>query len=227
MGTPPEGAVKMAESDGNDGRDATNTAEVDSKVAIETDNSDGQTVYNQYWKHARHVENQIWSYTRIWAVVLTGIFTIVGSDLPTTAQAGAAFFGVLLSFLGLFMVYTLRIPFIAFTLKSEALAIDQFGIGTQYTRFINDWVTVDDDGDITSVDYSDDKGVDVPDILVGVYAVVMGAMLYLFCDFVGYGAVGSIVAVSTTLLLLLVYWFVMKAKHEATAERIVRDVLEN
>ncbi|WP_267641054.1 hypothetical protein [Haloarchaeobius amylolyticus] len=216
----------MSSDDDHDDVTRTNTPETDSRIAIETDKSNEQTVYNQYWKHARHVENQLWSYTRIWAVILTGIFTIVGSDLPTTAQAGAAFFGVLLSFLGLFMVYTLRIPFIAFTLKSEALAIDQFDLDTEYTRFINDWVTVDDDGDITTVDFSDDKGIDVPDILVGIYTLVMGAMLYLFCDFVGYRTAGMVVAAATTVVILLVYWFVMKTRHEATAERVVRDVVE-
>lgn len=116
-------------------------------VDVANDDGNLQTVYEQYWQHARHVENQLWSFTRIWAVVLTAILTIVGTNLPVPAPSCSDSS----SLMGLFMVSTLRVPFLAFTVKSEAIVVDEFDVDISYTRFINDWVEFDGDGDVVEV----------------------------------------------------------------------------
>ncbi|WP_257298614.1 hypothetical protein [Haloarchaeobius sp. FL176] len=160
------------------------------------DDEDGdilRDVYEQYWLHARHVENQVWSYTRMWALVLTGIFTIVGTDLPDDAKAAAALFGALLSLLGFFVVYSLRVPFLAFALRTEALAIREFGLDPGYRRFFEN-----------GLDFRDEKGIDIPEILMLVYGTVAAGMVffatYTWLGFVA--ALGTAFAVAVVLFLL-------------------------
>jgi hypothetical protein len=101
-------------------------------------------VYKQYWEHARHAENQLWNYTRIWALILTAIATILGSPIPRNAKIAATSFGMILSFLGLLLVYALRVSYVAFTYKSEVVAVNEMGLHPEYTRYIRDWTSDDD-----------------------------------------------------------------------------------
>ncbi|MFB6193619.1 MAG: hypothetical protein ABEI75_01015 [Halobaculum sp.] len=165
-----------------------------------------QDVYEQYWWHARHVENQIWSYTRIWAVVLTGIFAVVGSDLPSSAKAATALFGSLLSLLGFFVVYSLRIPFLAFALTSEVLAINEFGLPRQYRRFFK-----------RGVDFRSDKGIDLPDILLAVYGIVGVALLVAAGVLQGFSVAGA--AVGTVVGVGLAVGYFRRVRPKFTAEK--------
>ncbi|WP_256297151.1 hypothetical protein [Haloarchaeobius salinus] len=162
-------------------------------ISSDDDRDALQDVYEQYWWHARHVENQVWSYTRMWALVLTGIFTIVGTDLPDDAKGAAALFGALLSLLGFFVVYSLRVPFLAFALRTEVLAINEFGLDPGYRRFFE-----------SGLDFRDDKGIDIPEILMLVYGTVASGMLfvatYIWLGF--WPALPTAFAVVVVLLLL-------------------------
>ena len=108
---------------------------------LQVEQTDLAFLYQQYWEHARHAENQLWNYTRIWALVLTAIATILGSPLPRNAKIAATCFGILLSVLGLLLVYALRVSYVAFTYKSEVVAINEMGVHPEYTRYIRDWTT--------------------------------------------------------------------------------------
>ncbi|WP_178917059.1 hypothetical protein [Natronomonas gomsonensis] len=151
-----------------------------------------QDVYEQYWWHARHVENQVWSYTRVWALVLTAIFTITGTNLPDDAKATAALFGGLLSLLGFFIVYSLRVPFLAFALKSELIAINEFGLEPGYRRFFEN-----------GLDFREDKSIDIPEILMLIYGLVSVGLVFISVYiWVGYVAGFSISGILATTLVI-------------------------
>lgn len=111
---------------------------------VELEQTDFAFVYDQYWEHARHAEIQLWNYTRIWALILTAIVTVLGSSLPRDAKIGATLFGVLLSALGLLLVYALRVSYVSFVFKSEVVAVKEIGLGREYTRYIRDWTSDDE-----------------------------------------------------------------------------------
>lgn len=151
-----------------------------------------QDVYEQYWWHARHVENQVWSYTRVWALVLTAIFTITGTNLPDDAKATAALFGGLLSLLGFFIVYSLRVPFLAFALKSELIAINEFGLEPGYRRFFEN-----------GLDFREDKSIDIPEILMLIYGLVSVGLVFISVYiWIGYVAGFSISGILATTLVI-------------------------
>lgn len=195
-------------------------------IDIANDDGNHQTVYEQYWQHARHVENQLWSFTRIWAVVLTAILTIVGTNLPVPAQAGAVVFGFLLSLMGLFMVYTLRVPFLAFTIKSEAIVVNEFDVDISYTRFVNDWVEFDDDGEVVKVILGNDKGIDMPDILSFVYALVMGIMILIGFNLAGRLYVGVVLGSLTAFTVITAYRVYAQPIHETRVRELVGELFE-
>lgn len=170
-------------------------------VSDETATESYQDVYEQYWLHARHVENQVWSFTRIWALILTGIFTVVGSGLPNEAKAATAGFGAVLSLLGFFTVYSLRVPFLAFALTSEVIAINEFGLAPSYRRFFK-----------SGVDFRDDKGIDMPDILLFVYGVIAAALVYVAGGILGYQVVGAGGAGVVGVVLAFLYYGVVRSK---------------
>ncbi len=94
------------------------------------------TVYNQYWQHARHVENQLHSFVGFYVAIVGGalVFSAANGD-PERIAAGLFVF--LLSILGLLFNYNLRIPFIKFTLLSELIAIRELGLKDEYRRFFD------------------------------------------------------------------------------------------
>ncbi|MFC4359325.1 hypothetical protein ACFO0N_15380 [Halobium salinum] len=161
-------------------------------------------VYEQYWLHARHVENQMWSDTRIWALVLTGLFTVIGSNLPRTAKASVALFGVVLSVLGFFLVYSLRLPFLAFALSSEAFAINELDLPRKYWRFFR-----------SGSDSEAEKTLDMPHVLLLVYGFVSVLLLVVASGLYGETAVGVGVGGLLGVVLFGLYSRVVSPKFEA------------
>lgn len=152
-----------------------------------------QTVYEQYWKHARHVEEEMWSFTRIWALILTAIFTILGTDLPTGAKVSAALFGALLSMLGFFIVYTLRIPFLDFFLTTEIIAKNEFELSDEYRRLG------------THSDFRINKRFDIPDVLVAIYLIVASIMISSAGIIAGQTILGIGLGILMGLTLFVIY----------------------
>lgn len=94
-----------------------------------------QAVYDQYWDHARHNEDQMWSYTRIWALILSGIFGALGAvEVSVNTKIGLALFGGLLSTLGFALVYTIRKPFLIYFWTADLIATEEFDIPSEYRR---------------------------------------------------------------------------------------------
>jgi hypothetical protein len=150
------------------------------------------SLYDQYYEHVRHIENEMWAFARIWAIIITGVFTIIGTDLPTAAKLGAAFFGALLSVFGFLTVYALRIPFLDYYLTTDLIARDEFGMEARYRRFPDD------------PDARLDKLFEVHELLVAVYVLVTGLMVMsagVLLDRPRAGVVGGTVAVG------LLVWF--------------------
>ncbi|OIB57726.1 hypothetical protein [Natrialba sp. SSL1] len=170
-----------------------------------------EIVYDQYWNHVRHVEEEMWAYTRIWALIITAVFTVLGSSIPIEAKLGAAFFGVVMSVLGFFIVYLLRVPFLDFFLTTELIAKNDFELPASHRRT----------DDIT--DFRIDKGVDIPDVLVIVYATVTGVLIAsggVLVDqtHLGLGA-GTVVTVS----LLIVYRRHIVPKYKETVSDLLKS----
>lgn len=173
-----------------------------------------QTVYDQYWTHIRHVEDEMWSFTRIWAVVITAIFGILGTELPTAAKIGTAGFGILLSVLGFFVVYTLRVPFFDFLLTAELIARHDFGLQESYRRF----------QDEPSSDLN--KGVDVHDVLIGVYTLTAGVLLATIGFILDRTIAGAIAGGLLMVLLVYVYRSYVIPKFDSSTERIRQELWE-
>ena len=89
-------------------------------------------IYEQYWQHARHVENELLSFTSFYAVIVAASFIYFEPNfkIPYIIL-------IILSTFGFFINYTLRIPFIKFTFKAELIAINEFGLKNEYRRFFN------------------------------------------------------------------------------------------
>ena len=52
-----------------------------SEANLSMDNQDARAVYEQYWQQARHVDNELWSYTKMVAVLFLGGMLLI-EDLP-------------------------------------------------------------------------------------------------------------------------------------------------
>jgi hypothetical protein len=87
-----------------------------------------EKIYEQYWLHARHQENQRLSFTNIYAVIVTGVFAFLGiiyqieSDNLNTnnfwlLKISLLIFLIILSSFGYIMVLTWTYP--ALCKKSE------------------------------------------------------------------------------------------------------------
>jgi hypothetical protein len=170
-----------------------------------------QTVYDQYWKHIRHVEDEMWSFTRIWAVVITAIFTVIGADLPTGAKVGAGLFGTILSVLGFLTVYTLRVPFFDFYLTIEMIARRDFDLDAEYRRF-------EDDPNVRLL-----KSLDVHDILVSIYTLVAGIMLGTIGIVLGRPTLGVAGGAALVIVLAAVYIKFVVPEFEATIDAMTDE----
>lgn len=221
---------------------------------VEVEQTDLAFVYDQYWEHARHAENQLWNYTRIWALILTAIVTVLGSSLPRTAKVGATAFGVLLSVLGLLLVYALRVSYVSFVFKSEVVAVNEIGLSPEYTRYIRDWTTDADADDVgeaknlfrvpfaaplsnllrnvlpgTDVDgqvgaIEKDKQLDMPDVLKLAYTTVIVAGIVVVGVLLGRPLAG--VGVALVAFYLIVVYDRLGQRSKERARRNVSEPLD-
>ncbi len=95
---------------------------------------DSRIVYEQYWNHARHIENELLSFTSFYAVIVAGSFVFIQ---PGTSKENTfvMLFIMALSIFGFFYNYNLRVPFLKFMLKAELIAINEFMLKKKYRRF--------------------------------------------------------------------------------------------
>lgn len=97
---------------------------------------DSRIVYEQYWQHARHVENELLTFTSFYAIIVAGSFIFLKSN-SGTENTIIMIFVMFLSIFGFFFNYNLRIPFVKFVLKAELIAIKEFGLKNEYRRFFD------------------------------------------------------------------------------------------
>lgn len=171
-----------------------------------------QTVYNQYWEHVRHVEDEMWTFTRIWAIIITAIFGIIGSELPIEAKIGTAGFGILLSVLGFFIVYSLRVPFFNFFFTLELIAKEDFHLDEPYRRFSDE------------PDSNLNKGVDIHDVLIFVYSLTAGILLAMISAIMQKPFVGIMLGIILFLLFMLVYICYIMPKFNNSTEKLRNSI---
>ena len=174
-----------------------------------------QTIYDQYWAHVRHVEDEMWSFTRIWAIIITGIFGILGSEFPVGAKIGTAGFGILLCVLGFFLVYALRIPFFDFFLTLELIAKHDFDAEEPYRRF--------SDKPTTTLN----KGIDVHDVLIVVYALTAGILLGVVGIIIDRTVLGIVAGTILLSVLLLTYVFYILPKFNSSTEDLRENIWDD
>ena len=137
-----------------------------------------KTMYHEFWEHARHSETEMWKFTEIYIIVIGAILASVGGlggnqefmMIPLVLSA----FGFAISILGLFVVYTLRIPFIRFTGMAELIG-EKFGIEEPLTRFLR----TSKDGITT------DKKIGLSDLLGYFYCIMATGMCFTFTFLIG------------------------------------------
>jgi hypothetical protein len=97
---------------------------------------DSRIVYEQYWQHARHVENELLTFTSFYAVIVAGSFIFLNPNSGIESTI-VMIFVMFLSIFGFFFNYNLRIPFIKFILKAELIAIKELGLKDEYRRYFD------------------------------------------------------------------------------------------
>jgi len=167
------------------------------------DNEQLCRVYEQYWQHARHAEDNTWLFTNNYSIIMAAAIAIIGANLSEEMKVGIALFGAILSILGFGVVYTNRVPFMKFALTAELIALNEFHIKDEYRRFFPR------DGKV----FPKDKWFDLHDILSGFYSLLAGIMTY-FCTKLCLKnlTVAIIAATIIVLLLLLVHFVVIRPK---------------
>lgn len=93
---------------------------------------DARLVFEQYWLHARHVENERLWMTNVFAIIFGGLLGFMGWKDELTWYIAA--FGLALSLFGLLAVHALRIPFIRYSRMAETIMDVELGLG-EYRRF--------------------------------------------------------------------------------------------
>lgn len=167
------------------------------------------TVYEQYWEHARHNENQLWSFTRIWALVLTAILASYGTSyFETEAKLAALVFGILLSLLGLGLVYSIRKPFLIYFWTVDLIASNELRIPPTYRRL---------DVDIDTP-HKLDKHITVSFVLFVTYALVAAILTVIAFDLIEttWNGVETLYigVLAATLMVLIFYILHVKIKRE-------------
>lgn len=82
-----------------------------------------RVVFEQYWLHARHVENERLWFTNIYAIVWAGSLALM-SEYGFEIQVAIFLFA--LSFLGFFMCHALRVPFIKYSRMAEIIMREEW-----------------------------------------------------------------------------------------------------
>lgn len=129
-----------------------------------------RAVYEQYWLHARHCENNIWAFTRYSTFVIAAVFAAQGFEkISLEIKVGVSLFGAALSIVGFFAVYVHRVPFLRFALLSELIAINELKMGDKYRRFFPK----------NGKAYPQDKVIDIDDELAFFFSSMAAIMVYL------------------------------------------------
>ena len=89
-------------------------------------------VFEQYWLHARHVENERLWMTNVFAIIFAGLLGFMGWKEELIWYIAA--FGLALSLFGLLAVHALRIPFIRYSRMAETIMDVELGLG-KFRRF--------------------------------------------------------------------------------------------
>lgn len=100
-----------------------------------------RTIYEQYWLHARHVENERLWFTNIYAVVWAGSLAFM---YEFGIQIQLIVFLFTLSLLGLLMCHALRVPFIQHSRLTEIILREEWKL-EKYSTFYARETTQDDE----------------------------------------------------------------------------------
>ncbi len=97
-------------------------------------------LYEQYWLHARHVENERLWFTNIYAALVAGVFVILGRlDLSShnieLVVRLSFLFLFALSLIGFFLTFSWTAAFTLFSRLAQNLARTAFGIPEKFDRF--------------------------------------------------------------------------------------------
>lgn len=161
---------------------------------------DAQVVYDQYWNHDRHIENEMLSFSKFYAVIVAGLF--IALKTPCDENKYFLIFVFLLSVFGFLFNYNLRIPFIKFILKAELIAIKELKIPTIYRRFF------DEHGHLFK-----DKFIDTYDIFALLYISVITLSSFILFNI--------IVALILLVIFLIIHFNCREKLHKIKIE--IRD----
>lgn len=91
-------------------------------------------IYEQYWFHARHQENQRLWFTNVYAVIVAGSFAYINA-IENDFKVPLLIFLIILSFFGYLMTHTWNIPYVIFSRLAEEIAICEWNLPKKYQRF--------------------------------------------------------------------------------------------
>ncbi|ARU47410.1 hypothetical protein Sdiek1_0227 [Sulfurospirillum diekertiae] len=91
-----------------------------------------EKIYEQYWLHARHAEIQRWHFVATTMIITGGLLAIL--KLNENATFVFIFLAIFYA-LGLFVLKSLRTPFIIFSRLAEIIALNELKMDRKYARF--------------------------------------------------------------------------------------------
>ena len=91
-----------------------------------------RVVFEQYWLHARHVENHRLWLTNLFVIIFAGLLGCMAFIEQTSSYIPLA--GFILSLIGLFSIHATRVPFLRFSRMAETITALELGLG-EYRRF--------------------------------------------------------------------------------------------
>lgn len=81
-------------------------------------------IYEQYWLHARHVENERLWFTNIYAIILAGTLTLLGKPTYSGFYIAVLVFLISLSMIGMLFSLKVKLIFLWYTRKVFEIMID-------------------------------------------------------------------------------------------------------
>ncbi len=99
-------------------------------------NSYLEKVYEQYWLHARHAENQRLWFTNIYAIIVAGLFAYMATkDIEDEKKIIILFFLIILSLFGYFVTHAWNMPFVDYSRLAEKISILEWKLNDNYWHF--------------------------------------------------------------------------------------------
>lgn len=117
-------------------------------------------MYTQYCESARHVENERLEFTKMYVLIVTGVFVLVTNTILDAAYVWA--FLLFLTILGFFVSHLTRIDHILFSRNAEIMAIKEFELPTIYQFY-----------------YTEQN----KDVSLGNWRGILGSMSFMFHSF--------------------------------------------